>query len=74
MRADKHKCPRCCTKKGVEIAYGLPGRLETDKRKGVRLQGGCVIYLGISPDFKCLRCQHAWRRPEKAQEQLASIR
>lgn len=71
MRADKHKCPKCKAKRGVEIAYGLPGRFETDKRKGVRLQGGCVLNMGVSPDFRCLRCKHAWRGPDVGEEPVS---
>lgn len=73
MRLDKFKCPKCKAKRGVEISYGLTEWIETDKRKGVRLQGGCVIYIGGTPDFKCQRCGHGWRRAEiTGDTQLAS--
>ena len=52
---DKHICPKCGKDTGREIIYGQPDRLEDDKA-----YGGCCIFVGQSPEFRCLDCRHEW--------------
>jgi hypothetical protein len=57
----KYVCPKCKTKEGVDIIYGMPSPelLELSMLGEVAL-GGCDIG-GDDPERRCLKCDHEWQ-------------
>jgi hypothetical protein len=52
---DKLICPACRKDTGREIWYGLHNELLPG-----RAYGGCCILGDVSPDYRCLSCEHEW--------------
>ena len=60
MRTKTYKCPRCGSKKAIEIIYGMPtGEAFKMSEEGKLVIGGCCQELD-DPDRSCPDCKHEW--------------
>jgi hypothetical protein len=54
-------CPLCRQRRGVDIAYGMPGiELAEMAERGEAWLGGCCLSEEM-PDRHCLACHHEWQ-------------
>ena len=60
-------CPRCRSKRVVEITYGYPPYEEGERaQRGEIKLGGCMVGRdGGDPDRACQACGHEWRAQKR---------
>lgn len=57
-------CPRCGSKRVVDIIYGMPGmELVAQEEAGLVVLGGCCP--DVEADWQCLKCQAQMYDPRR---------
>lgn len=56
----RYTCPKCRSKDGVDIIYGMPSlELQEQAEQGLVALGGCEIE-DMQPERRCMKCGNEW--------------